>query len=109
MPHALADHHQRARAVFLDVACEKQRRTYAFTYDLLIKTVVDESQPIATNKKRDHDADFRGLVDREIELLYARFELPFRRLEFGDEQVLADTIATVRTGLDLAASATPPA
>lgn len=84
-------------------------RGYAFTYDLMIKTVVDESLPIATNKKRDHDAEFRRLVDQEIELLYARLHIPLRRLEFGDKGILPDTVAMVRTGLDAAPAKIAPA
>ena len=82
---------------------EALARHHAGTYDLLIKTVLDESLPIAVREnKRDHDAPFRALVDVEIDSLYARWGLPLRRLEIGDGRLLAETIERVREGLSAA-------
>lgn len=107
--NAALKHRGEALTPAQDECLEGIARGYAFTYDLLIKTVVDESQPIATNKKRDHDAEFRSLVDREIELLYARWQLSVQRLRFGDNGVLADVVTMVRTGLNSAPAKPAPA
>lgn len=72
-------------------------RHHATTYDVVIKTVVDESLPIALREvKRDHDSAFRALVDREIDALYGRWGLPVRRLGSGDQQIQADIIDQVQ-------------
>jgi predicted ATPase len=74
-------------------------RGYMFTYDLVIKTVVDESLPISNSKKRDHDAEFRALVDREIDALYSRLGLHVKLFTVGDQTVLSDTAKMARAGL----------
>lgn len=75
-------------------------RLHAPTYDVVIKTVVDPTQPIVSRaEKRDHDEKFRDLVDREIDALYARLNMrvvPFPR---GDAMVLPDMIARIQSGL----------
>lgn len=75
-------------------------RLHAPTYDVVIKTVVDPTQPIASRiEKRDHDEKFRDLVDREIDTLYVRLNLRVILLPRGDKQVLADMIARVKKEL----------
>lgn len=71
-------------------------RSYMFTYDLVLKTVVDPALPISNNKKRDHDAPFRALVDEEIDAFYAGLGLSVRSMRVGDEQVFSEVLGMTR-------------
>lgn len=69
---------------------------YMFSYDMIIKTIVDDTLPIATNKKRDHDAEFRKMVDCEIDTLYAQLGVSFIPLRVNDNTVLAEVIKMIK-------------
>lgn len=89
---AITDHQERY--------LEGLARLHAPTYDVVIKTVVDPTQPIVSRiEKRDHDEKFRDLVDREVDALYTRLNMRVIPLPRGDTQVLADMIAMVQNQL----------
>ena len=67
-----------------DACLHAVARSYAFTYAVLIKTVVDPTIPISTEKERDHDTAFRLLADQEIHALYERLGCQVVELRHGD-------------------------
>jgi hypothetical protein len=74
-------------------------RSFLGTYQMVIKTVVDPSIAISNNKKRDHDAAFRELADKEIDKLYLELGMHPTRLEMGDHKVLAQAAALVKAAI----------
>jgi predicted ATPase len=74
-------------------------RGYAFTYDLLIKTVVDRSIPISSAKERDHDPEFRLSADREIGEVYDRLGCKFVSLHSGDRSKRAEIFKDIQDRL----------
>lgn len=66
-----------------DACLHAVARSYAFTYAVIIKTVVDPTIPISAEKERDHDAAFRLLADQEINALYERLGCKFIELRRG--------------------------
>ena len=74
-------------------------RSFLGTYRMIIKTVVDSSVPISHGKKRDHDAAFRDLADKEIDQLYKELGMNPIRLEMRDHKVLAEAAALVKAAI----------
>jgi hypothetical protein len=74
-------------------------RSYAFTYDIIVKTVVDPTIPISTSQERDHDQDFRLLAAAEIDRLYPRIGCPYIELRNGDHLAMENVIGQINTKL----------
>ena len=82
-----------------DACLHAVARSYAFTYAVLIKTVVDPTIPISAEKERDHDGAFRLLADQEIHSLYERLGCKVVELRHGDVAARDALIQDIRSRL----------
>jgi predicted ATPase len=82
-----------------DACLHALARSYAFTYDMVVKTVVNPAIPISAEKERDHDPEFRMLADREIQSLYQRLDCPCVELRHGDPTARSNLVADIQSRL----------
>jgi len=70
-------------------------RVHSSTYDVLLRTEIDESIPIDTSKKRDLDARFRQLASSGIETVFSQLDLDHRVLRPATESELLEAVVAI--------------
>lgn len=100
--HAALDIQGRTISADEEACLNSIARSYAFTYDILIKTVVAPSIPISSEKERNHDNEFRLLVDLKIQMLYKMLGCKFIELYHEDVNTFDAVIRTIKSHLTLA-------
>lgn len=62
------------------------------SYDVLMKTALDQSIPLGSGKERDQDATFRALVAREMDLVFTDAAAEFDELNADNHEVQVNGI-----------------
>jgi hypothetical protein len=67
-------------------------KTFAPTYDVLIRTVLDPSLPIGRLKPRDENLVFRNLASKNIETVFSQLKLSAHTLSAGSSAQVMDSV-----------------
>lgn len=68
-------------------------RGFAQTYDLLFKTVLDETIPLGMAKERDDDLAFRAMVAEEMERAFQQLQAEYEPLTAANQSVQLEKCA----------------
>jgi GTPase SAR1 family protein len=67
-------------------------KTFAPTYDMLIRTVLDSSLPIGLSKPRDGNLAFRDLASKNIETVFSQLKLTALTLSADNSDRVMDSV-----------------